>query len=207
VLSGSTASKSPGGSPPPNGSSGPMLPNTELPTGTPVKSTIRSARSARPSSSRLPLAAVRSTGGGRKPPLVADLPLLDPRHVAEVQDQEAGLAAVEEPQPVAALLDGVERPGVAVDHDHAAEELARVKLNGVAGPAHRQAAPRRASRWSPPTAAASGDTAPLPRRPCSPPGHRPRSPRPPRSSLFSNLTRIRRVSGEAVRWLGALIPG
>ena len=61
--------------------------------------------------------------GGEEAALVADRPDLDAGDLAEVEDQEAGLAAVEEPEPVAALLDGLERPGVAVDHDRVAEEL------------------------------------------------------------------------------------
>ena len=91
--------------------------------GTLVKSTIRSARSARPISSRLPLVGGEVHRGGQEAALVADLPDLDARDVAEVEDQEARLAAVEEAEAVAALLDGLERPGVAVDHDHVAEEL------------------------------------------------------------------------------------
>ena len=94
-----------------------------MPTGTLVKSTIRSARSARPISSRLPLVGGEVHRRGQEAALVADLPDLDAGDVAEVEDQEARLAAVEEPQPVAALLDRLERPGVAVDHDHVAEEL------------------------------------------------------------------------------------
>ena len=55
--------------------------------------------------------------------LVADRPHLDAGDLVEVEDEEPGLAAVEDPEPVAALLDGLERPGVAVDDDHVAEEL------------------------------------------------------------------------------------
>jgi hypothetical protein len=61
--------------------------------------------------------------GGEEPAFVADLPRLDAGDAAEVEDQEARLAAVEEAEPVATLLDLEERPGVAVDHDHVAEEL------------------------------------------------------------------------------------
>ncbi len=62
-------------------------------------------------------------GCGQEATLVADGPDLDTHDVGEVEDQEAGLAAVEEAQPVAALLDDLERPRVAVDHDRVAEEL------------------------------------------------------------------------------------
>ena len=61
--------------------------------------------------------------GGEEAALVADLPDLDAGDVREVEDQEARLAAVEEAEPVAPLLDDLERPGVAVDHDRVAEEL------------------------------------------------------------------------------------
>jgi hypothetical protein len=61
--------------------------------------------------------------GGEEPAFVADLPHLDAGDTAEVEDQEARLAAVEEAEPVATLLDLEERPRVAVDHDHVAEEL------------------------------------------------------------------------------------
>src|SRR4029077_8468302 len=54
---------------------------------------------------------------------VADLPNLYAWDVAEVEDQEACLAAVEEAQAVPPLLDDLERPGVAVGDDHVAEEL------------------------------------------------------------------------------------
>jgi putative drug exporter of the RND superfamily len=56
-----------------------------------------------------------SVGGGQvdrrghKAALVADLPHLDVGDGVEVQDQEPGLAAVQEPQPIAPLLDGLER--------------------------------------------------------------------------------------------------
>ena len=55
--------------------------------------------------------------------LVADGPDLDAGDLAEVEDEEARLAPVEEAEPVAPLLHGLERPGVAVDHDGVAEEL------------------------------------------------------------------------------------
>ena len=61
--------------------------------------------------------------GGEEAALVADRPHLDAGDLVEVEDEEPRLAAVEDPEPVAALLDGQERPGVAVDHDHVAEEL------------------------------------------------------------------------------------
>ena len=71
--------------------------------------------------------------------LVADLPDFDAGDVAEVQDQEAGVAAVQEAEAVAPLLDIQERPGVAVDHDAVAEELgvpdrARCRCPGCTGP-------------------------------------------------------------------------
>ncbi len=55
--------------------------------------------------------------------LIADHPHFYAWDLVEVQDQEARLAAVQEAQAVAALLDGLEGPGVAVDHHHIAEEL------------------------------------------------------------------------------------
>ena len=60
---------------------------------------------------------------GQETALVADGPHLDTGNLVEVQDQEARLAAVEEAEAVAPLLDGLEGPGVAVDHHHVAEEL------------------------------------------------------------------------------------
>ncbi len=54
---------------------------------------------------------------------VANLPYFHARDLIEVQDQEARLAAIQETDSVAALLNGLEGPGVAVDHDHIAEEL------------------------------------------------------------------------------------
>jgi hypothetical protein len=58
-----------------------------------------------------------------KASLVADLPRLGAGHRAPVEDEEARLAAVEDPKPVAALLDCEVRPARAVDDDHVAEEL------------------------------------------------------------------------------------
>src|SRR4029453_7477572 len=55
--------------------------------------------------------------------LIADLPDLDAADLVEVEDQESRLATVEEAEPVAPLLDDLERPGVAVDHDRVAEVL------------------------------------------------------------------------------------
>jgi hypothetical protein len=64
VVSGSAGGKSTPGTPPPNGSSGPRFSRTiSVPTGTFVKSTITSARSASPIRSWS-----SSTGAGRKPP-------------------------------------------------------------------------------------------------------------------------------------------
>jgi len=68
VVDGSATGKSTPGMPPPNGSSGPTLPSVQLPTGTFVKSTMTSARSAGPISRRLPLTAVWLTGAARNPP-------------------------------------------------------------------------------------------------------------------------------------------
>ena len=62
-------------------------------------------------------------GGGEEAAFVADRPHLDAGDLVEVEDEEAGLAAVEDPEPVAALFDVQEWPGVAVDDDHVAEEL------------------------------------------------------------------------------------
>jgi hypothetical protein len=58
-----------------------------------------------------------------EPTFVADLPHLDPWDVVEVEDQEARLAAVQEAESVAALLDLEERPRVPVHHDRVSEEL------------------------------------------------------------------------------------
>ena len=49
---------------------------------------------------------------GEETALVPDLPDLDAGDLIEVENQEAGLAAVEEPEAVAALLDVQERPRV-----------------------------------------------------------------------------------------------
>ena len=46
-----------------------------------------------------------------------------PRGSAEVEDEEARLAAVEETEAIAALLDSEERPRAPVDHDRVAEEF------------------------------------------------------------------------------------
>src|SRR4030095_4578743 len=54
---------------------------------------------------------------------ITNLPDFHAGDLAEVQDQEARLAAVQEAEAVAALLHLLERPGVAVHHDHVAEEL------------------------------------------------------------------------------------
>jgi hypothetical protein len=61
--------------------------------------------------------------GSEEAALIADLPDLDAADLVEVEDQESRLAAIEEPEPVAPLLDDLEWPGVAVDHDGVAEEL------------------------------------------------------------------------------------
>jgi hypothetical protein len=73
-----------------------------------VKSTITSARSASPSSSWS-----SCTGAGQEPAIAADLPERhrrpgrpsSPGIGDELEEQEAGVTAVEEPQPVAARLD------------------------------------------------------------------------------------------------------
>src|SRR4030095_7602891 len=54
---------------------------------------------------------------------ITNLPDFHAGDLAEVQDQEARLAAVQEAEAVAALLHYLVRPGVAVHHDHIAEEL------------------------------------------------------------------------------------
>jgi hypothetical protein len=51
---------------------------------------------------------------GQEAALVADLPDLNAGDLAEVEDQEARLAAVQEADAIAALLDGEERPCVPV---------------------------------------------------------------------------------------------
>ena len=119
------------------------------PTGTLVKSTITSARSARPISSWLPR-PVMLTGAARKPPSLPICQTSTPGIVGEVEDQEARLAAVEEAEAVAPLLDVQERPGVAVHHDRVAEELRvpdrrDVGVRGCTGPGRR----RRRTRASP----------------------------------------------------------
>ena len=71
-----------------------------------------------------PIAALGDVDGRRKEAaLVADLPDLDPGDTGEVEDQEARLTAVEEAEAVSPPLHIEVRPGVAVDHDHVAEEL------------------------------------------------------------------------------------
>ena len=50
---------------------------------------------------------------GRNPPSLPICQTSTPGIPVEVEDQEARIAAVEEPEPVAALLDVQERPGVA----------------------------------------------------------------------------------------------
>jgi hypothetical protein len=42
---------------------------------------------------------------------------------AEIEDEEPGLAAVEEPKPISPLLDHLERPRIAVGDERVAEEL------------------------------------------------------------------------------------
>ena len=43
--------------------------------------------------------------------------------LVEIENEEPGLASVEDPEPVTALLNSQERPCVAVDHDRVAKEL------------------------------------------------------------------------------------
>ena len=71
-------------------------------------------------------------GSGQEPALVADRPHLDARDLGEIEDEEARIAAVQEPEPAAALLHGQERPCRAVDHDRVAERL-RVPDRGDVG--------------------------------------------------------------------------
>ena len=59
---------------------------------------------------------------------------LPERHPVEVQQQEAGVAAVQQAETVAAALDLEVRPGAPVDHHHRAEELGGPDRRDVAGP-------------------------------------------------------------------------
>ncbi len=127
VVSGSAAGKSVPTSPPPNGSSGPsLIRKSSAPGDSSVKSTMTSARSAGASSSWSSV-----TGAGRKPP---SAPIwwkgsaggTRPRGTRighELEDQEAGVAAVQEPEPVAARLDLQQGPGAAIDDHRVAEDL------------------------------------------------------------------------------------
>ncbi|MFC5041181.1 hypothetical protein [Ornithinimicrobium kibberense] len=60
---------------------------------------------------------------GQEAAVVADLVGPDPGDAGEVEDEEARAAAVEQPQPVAPLLDLVEGPRPAVDDERVPEEL------------------------------------------------------------------------------------
>ena len=117
VVSGSAASKSSSGIPPPNGSSGPTLPE-DVAADRHVRE-VDDDVGALGQAHEDPVVVIRRDVHRRRQEaaLVADLPDLDARDLVEVEDQEAGLAAVEEAEPVAPLLDDLERPGVAVDHD------------------------------------------------------------------------------------------
>ncbi len=55
--------------------------------------------------------------------LISNLPDFHTGDVSKVEDEETGLAAIQEAEAVAALLDVQEWPGVAVHHDHVTEEL------------------------------------------------------------------------------------
>ena len=94
-----------------------------MPTGTLVKSTIRSARSAGPISSRLPLSAVRLTGAARKPPSLPICQTSTPGIWPKSRIRKRDWQPFRKRKPVAPLLHRLERPGVAVDHDRVAEEL------------------------------------------------------------------------------------
>ena len=110
------------GTPPPNGSSGPRLPRTCLPSGH-VREVHDDVRTLGQAHEQGVARGRHVHRRGQEATLVADLPDLDTRDLCEVEDQEPGLAAVQEAEPVASLLDGLERPGVAVDHHRVAEEL------------------------------------------------------------------------------------
>ena len=93
------------------------------PTGTFAKSTMTSARSAEPQQEAAAVVGRHVHRRSEEAALVADLPGLDARDAGEVEDQEPRLAAVQEAEPVPALLDDLERPRGAVRDEHVAEEL------------------------------------------------------------------------------------
>ena len=109
--------------PPPNGSSGPTLREHVAARGDVGE--VDDHIGAFGQAHEQPVAVVgrEVDRRGEEAALVPDLPGLDARDPAEVEDEEARLAAVEEAEAIAALLDGEEGPGVAVDHDRVAEEL------------------------------------------------------------------------------------
>jgi hypothetical protein len=84
--------------------------------------------------------------GSEKPTLVADRPDLDARDLAEVEDEEPGLASVEETEPVAALLHGQVRPGRTVGDHHVPEELGVPDRRDVRGGMYRPVMPSKNSR-------------------------------------------------------------
>ena len=119
VVSGSAGAKSAPGSPPPNGSSGPTLlqDDARCPRGTSVKSTMTSARSAGRISSccELHRRGQEAALGCRSARTAC--------RCSSCRIRKRALAAVEEAEAVAALLDLQVRPGLAVDDHRVAEEL------------------------------------------------------------------------------------
>ena len=75
---------------------------------------------------------------GQEPTLVADLPDLDSRDRTEIENQEARVAPVQEPEAVASLLNGLERPRVAIHHivlpKNSGFQIGEMSVNGLYGP-------------------------------------------------------------------------
>ena len=123
VVVGSATGKSMPGTPPPNGSSGPTIAEDVV-----AQRHIGEVNDHVGALGRTheQLAAVERRHidwRGQEATLVADLPYLHAGDVAEIQDQEARVAAIEEAETIAPLFDIEEGPGVAIDHDAVAEEL------------------------------------------------------------------------------------
>ena len=117
------------GSPPPNGSSGAEVEQRDLGADRDVAE-VDDHVGPLGGAHQQPLELHRR---GQEAALGADLP--ERQVVLQLQDQEAAVAAVQDPEAVAALLDVEVRPGGAVDEHRRAEEL---RL-----PDRRDVAPRR----------------------------------------------------------------
>ena len=109
--------------PPPNGSSGPTLPSTWFPDRHVREVHDQVGPLGEPHQEPAGVVGGQVHRRSQEAALVADLPHLDARDGAEVEDEESRLAAVQEAEPVPALLDDLERPRGAVRDEHVAEEL------------------------------------------------------------------------------------